>query len=268
LLPPLDHAHALEVATIHDAAGVLAPAHRVPPVRAPHHGISSVGLVGGGSGIPTIGEITLAHRGILYLDELAEFRPSSIDALREPLEQGSVRLRRSRWQFEAPARFQLVAAMNLCRCGRYGNKRGPSCTCSEVERLRYWNRVSGALRSRFDLNHVLTPPEDGVFAGATPDVAALIQRINIARHKQEQRWGGALNAHARSMVDPLLRVTTEARSFLGKLAFVRSMSGRAQLATVRVARTIADLESSEDVLEVHVRRASRFAPQEASDDNA
>lgn len=269
LVPPLGREEQLEVATIYDAAGAPAPSLGCSPIRAPHHGITTAGLIGGGSGALSVGEITLAHRGLLFLDELPEFRPAALESLREPLEQGRIRIRRTTWNVELPARFQLIAAMNLCRCGRFGQRSGPACSCSDIERSRYVNRVSGAIRSRFDLLVPMHPPRDGVFVGKRHNPEVLRDAVRSAVLAQEARWGGGgRNAHVRSVHQDGLNLQPEASALLQQVGESRVLSGRAQLALVRVARTVADLDGAEDIAASHVGTALQLCPDDRVIDHA
>src|SRR3954469_25536752 len=184
LLPPLDDDAALQATRIHSAAGALVAGGdlvRDPPFRAPHHGASSVSLVGGGSGAIRPGEISLAHAGVLFLDELGEFRPSVLDALRQPLEEGVVRVARAALRVQLPARFLLVAAMNPCPCGE-GGPLG-ACRCGPAARARYSRRVSGPLLDRLDIRVEVARPEvDQMLRGrADESSGAVAERVAAAR---------------------------------------------------------------------------------------
>ncbi len=250
ILPPLDPHTALEVATIHDAAGLRErELDARPPFRAPHHTISQQALVGGGGTRPIVGEVTLAHRGVLFLDELPEFRPSAIDALRQPLEDHEVRIRRAGWIARYPCRTQLVAAMNLCRCGQFGAATGGQCTCPAGSRAAYLQRVSGAIVDRFDIR--LRMSLTGSIAGTAPtiDSSAASRRILEAREIQHERWGGArLNGEVLMVEDRRLALDARARARVERLAR-RIDGGRAQRSMVRIARTLADLDARDQVIE-------------------
>jgi magnesium chelatase family protein len=248
ILPRLDAATALEVATIHDAAGLRErELDATPPFRAPHHTVSQQALVGGGGARPIVGEVTLAHRGVLFLDELPEFRPSALDSLRQPLEDREVRIRRAGWIARYPCRTQVVAAMNLCRCGQWGATTGAACTCSEQSRHAYLQRVSGAIVDRFDLRVRLRLSDSILDAPPTTDSASAAARVAAARARQQERWGGRLNGELDVLDDPRLELAREARDTLTR--FGRGADGgRVQRAIVRVARTIADLDGRTPVL--------------------
>ncbi len=247
ILPRLEAETALEVATIHDAAGLRErELDAAPPFRAPHHTVSQQALVGGGGTRPIVGEVTLAHRGVLFLDELPEFRPSALDALRQPLEDREVRIRRAGWIARYPCRTQVVAAMNLCRCGRWGAVSGAPCSCTEQARNAYLHRVSGAIIDRFDLRVRLRLSDAIIDAPPTSDSATAAARVQLARTRQADRWSGRLNAELDVLDDPRLELASDARTQLVK--FGRSADGgRVQRATARVARTIADLDARDGV---------------------
>ncbi|MCW2925689.1 MAG: ATP-binding protein, partial [Thermoleophilia bacterium] len=253
ILPPLDARTALEVATIHDAAGLRErELDACPPFRSPHHTVSQQALVGGGGARPIVGEVTLAHRGVLFLDELPEFRPSAVDALRQPLEDHEVRIRRAGWIARYPCRTQLVAAMNLCRCGRSGTSGGSPCTCSDRSREAYRQRVSGAIIDRFDIRTRMRLTGSILEAPAVQDSATAGAAVARARSTQLERWGGRLNGEIATTHDARFALEPAARAQLERLSR-GSDGGRVQRATVRVARTIADLEeracvSADDVI--------------------
>lgn len=257
ILPRLDAATALEVATIHDAAGLREREFDAsPPFRAPHHSISQAALVGGGGLQPVVGEVTLAHRGVLFLDELPEFRPSAIDALRQPLEDHEVRIRRAGWIARYPCRTQLVGAMNLCRCGRDGATSGASCSCSERSREAYRQRVSGAILDRFDIRTRMR--QSGSILADKPhrDSAAASAAVQRARQRQAARWqDGRLNGQVTLVRDRRLELAPDAMSRLELLARRHADGGRVQRAVVRVARTLADLDDRDAVLADDVLQA-------------
>jgi magnesium chelatase family protein len=255
ILPPLDARTALEVATIHDAAGLRErELDASPPFRSPHHTVSQQALVGGGGARPIVGEVTLAHRGVLFLDELPEFRPSALDALRQPLEDREVRIRRAGWIARYPCRTQVVAAMNLCRCGRLGATSGAECSCTPTSRAAYLQRVSGAIVDRFDIRARMRLSGSIVDAPATVTSAEVAVRVQVARGRQHERWGGRLNGELDVLDDPRLELQAAARSRIERLARGAD-GGRVQRAMVRVARTIADVADRDRVEEVDVVEA-------------
>jgi len=259
LLPPLSWEEALEVRRVHSAAGVtLSPTGltRRPPFRAPHHGASAVSLVGGGTWAMRPGEISLSHRGVLFLDEMGEFPAAVLDALRQPLEEGVVRVSRARGTVAFPAGFLLVGAMNPCPCGEGGAP--GSCRCSPAARSRYARRISGPLLDRFDLVVPLARPDpDELLApdGSEPS-AAIAMRVAAARALAHHRGVRANAALAAGMLDELAPLTAPARGMLD--GYVRSghLSGRGLHRVRRVARTIADLDCGAEVVdERHVAEA-------------
>ncbi len=255
LLPPLDPAEAVEAIRIASAAG--RPLDRlaagVRPFRAPHHTVSAAGLLGGGSP-PRPGEVTLAHRGVLFLDELPEFRRDALEALRQPLEDGSVRIARARHSVELPCRFQLIVAANPCPCGR-GYESG-ECSCPEPAVRSYATKLSGALADRIDLRLRIDQPSREALAGPPGERSGVVrERVIAARELQLERLGrGRSNAEmaageTRSMVE----LDPRARSLLvsGRV----SLSGRGHDRLLRIARTIADLAGSATVGADHLAEA-------------
>lgn len=253
LLPPLREAEALEVAVIRSVSGILdpdAPEMRDRPFRAPHHTSSYAALVGGGPRLAP-GEVTLAHHGVLFLDELAEFSRDVLDALRQPLEEGSVDIARAHGHVRYPARFQLVAAMNPCRCG-YANDPDRVCRCPEGDADRYVRRVSGPFVDRVDVRvHMGRVPGELLVVGPEPERSRVVAaRIAEARAAALARNSGRTNAElpgagvvAACQLDPL------ARRRLEDLSGAASLSARSIHRLLRVARTIADLEGEARVTE-------------------
>ncbi len=261
LLPDLRDDEGLEVTRIHGAAGLLAHPGLVrrPPLRAPHHTITAVGLLGGGGNLRP-GEVTLAHRGLLFLDELPEFGGRILDALREPLAEGVVRVARSTGQRRFPADFQLVAAGNPCRCGFLGS-RVRACTCRTQDLARYRARLSGPLRDRFDLAVEMgdTVAADLSGGGDAGEIGGgnLGDRIAAARAMVREsgeppaRWSLARRARAYGLGDVALKVLDDARRPL-------QLSLRGILRTCRVARTVAALDGRRSVDAADVREALQF----------
>lgn len=266
ILPPLGLEEAVEVTRIHSVAGLLAPRQALVaerPFRAPHHGISDAGLVGGG-GLPRPGEVSLAHHGVLFLDELPEFRARALEAMRQPLEDGVVHIGRARQSLRFPARFTLIAAMNPCPCGWFGED-GGRCTCLPTHVLRYRSRISGPLWDRFDLHlelRALRPHElDGQPVG--PSSAAVRARVVAARAIQQQRYARAPGVHANAhMGVPDLRLHCrlgrEAQRTLRSAIERLGLSARAHDRILRVARTIADLDGEDALTEIHVGEAVHY----------
>lgn len=252
ILPPLGPDEALEVTTIHSAAGqaIRGQLVRERPFRSPHHTASAAALVGGGSGRPRPGEITLAHRGILFMDELAEFAPTVLDALRQPLEDRVVRISRQGAAVTFPADFQLVACSNPCPCGLGP----PDCLCSESNRVRYRRRLSAPLVDRFDLRIALGPAAPAAPVGEPSGVVRA--RLGEAVACQESRYRGRpWRRNARVPAGALGRsipLGSAAHDALRQVAERRGWSGRGMAGVHRVARTLADLDGRADVAPEHI----------------
>ncbi|MCW2962349.1 MAG: / ComM-related protein, partial [Thermoleophilia bacterium] len=242
-------ATALEVATIHDAAGLRErELDDRPPFRAPHHTITQAALVGGGGLRPIVGEVTLAHRGVLFLDELPEYRPSALDALRQPLEDGEVRIRRSGWIARYPCDTQVIAAMNLCRCGRTGVVGGRKCTCTAASKAAYADRLSGAIVDRFDIRTRMRLTGSIMDERATMSSAEAAVVVASARARQAERWGaGRLNGSMSMVRDPRFQLRPVATQKVERIAMGPAGGGRAQRSVIRVARTIADIADRDHV---------------------
>jgi magnesium chelatase family protein len=259
LLPPLTHAEALEATRVHSAAGLDLPGGGLierPPFRAPHHGASAVALVGGGSAGLRPGEISLAHRGVLFLDELGEFPPPVLDALRQPLEEGVVRVSRIRQSVQFPARFLLVAAMNPCPCGGLGSLAG--CRCPEPLRLRYLRRLSGPLLDRFDLRVMVSRPNVEQLLGgpAGEGTAAVAPRVTAVRERARQRGVSANAELPASRLDEVAPLTPAAWKLVEWHLRNGSLTARGLHRVRRVARTVADLAGAGDrVDEEHMTSA-------------
>lgn len=250
LLPPLEPGASLETTMIHSAAGVRLPAGglvRIPPFRAPHHSSSMVALVGGGSPTLRPGEVSMANGGVLFLDELGEFSPVVLDALRQPLEEGVIRLARARAAATVPARFLLVAATNPCPCG--GGRPG-ACECDDGARLRYLRRLSGPLLDRFDLRVPVQRPDvdDLLSSGGGEPTAAVLARVEAARLRSCERIGMLNASIPGSQLDALAPVDDAARTMLRTQLERDSLTGRGYHRVRRVARTIADLDGEHEVV--------------------
>jgi magnesium chelatase family protein len=244
ILPPLGETEALEVARIASATGRLAGGMSAGrPFLAPHHTISAAGLIGGGTP-PRPGEITLAHRGCLFLDELCEFRRDVLEALRAPLETGEVAISRVGGRRRLPCRFMLVAASNPCPCGR--GEDDPDCTCLAGQIQRYQGKLSGALADRIDLLAAVSQPSaEDIGGGPGESSAAVRERVCAARERQEARLGpGRCNAEMTAAETRECEVDPAAATLLADLYARRRLSGRAHDRALRLARTVADLAGS------------------------
>ncbi|HEY7106594.1 MAG TPA: YifB family Mg chelatase-like AAA ATPase [Acidimicrobiia bacterium] len=256
VLPALEPPAALEVTRIHSAAGEAIGGHLItrPPFRAPHHTASTASLVGGGSARVRPGEVTLAHRGTLFLDELGEFAPTALDALRQPLEERVVRISRQHASLTFPASFQLVACTNPCPCGLGA----PSCRCTEMQRARYRRRLSAPLLDRFDLRVRVTAPEPRDEPGEPS--ATVAERVLEAAARQRARyrgWPWSQNAYVPAgAVDRVLGLSGEAAAVWHDLIEGRLLTGRGAARIRRVARTLADLDASADISGAHLERAA------------
>jgi magnesium chelatase family protein len=256
LLPALTPSMALEATMVHSAAGVRLPAAgmiRRPPFRAPHHSSSMVSLVGGGTSNLRPGEISLAHGGVLFLDELGEYSPMVLDGLRQPLEEGVIRVARARASATLPARFLLVAATNPCPCG--GGPPG-ACECDDGARLRYLRRLSGPLLDRFDLRVGVARPavDDLLDSGGGENSAAAAARVLAARTTAVDRRGMLNSEIPASHLDILAPLQPAARLLLRTELERERLTGRGYHRIRRVARTLADLDgdSTDVVGEQHV----------------
>ena len=259
LLPPLSPEAALESAAVLSLAGVFSPEQfGRRPFRAPHHTASTAALVGGG-GVPRPGEISLAHRGVLFLDELPEFERRVLEALREPLENGRIHIARAAHRADFPARFQLVAAMNPCPCGFHGAKSG-RCRCTPDQVARYRGKLSGPLLDRIDLQ--LEVPalaaDDLQSASRGESSASIRERVIVARGRQQARQG-KLNARLAPREVEVHCVPDVAGADLLRQAMHRlGLSARAYHRVLRVARSIADLTGSAAVDAAHVAEAVQY----------
>jgi magnesium chelatase family protein len=258
LLPDLDDDAALEATRIHSAAGASLDGLglvRRPPFRAQHHGASSVSLVGGGTGTVNPGEISLAHRGVLFLDELGEFSPVVLDALRQPLEEGVVRVARAAVRLELPARFLLVGAMNPCPCGE-GSPPG-TCRCAPAARARYARRVSGPLLDRFDLRVEVARPDVSRMLGGTAEetTSSVATRVREVRERTSAR-GVRVNAELHgAALEAAAPLTDAATNVLESALRAGRLSGRGMGRVRAVARTIADLRGDGSLDAEHVALA-------------
>jgi magnesium chelatase family protein len=262
ILPPLEVDEAMELAQVRSLLGELdreRPLDSARPFRAPHHGISTAGLIGGGSGVAQPGEISRAHHGVLFLDELAEFQASVLQALRQPLETGRISITRSGGSVTYPARFTLVAATNPCPCGWAGDK-VRTCRCTPAGINTYQRRLSGPLLDRIDLQvgvrrmklETLTSDPHGEAS------AAVRERVVAARKSQLERQG-CLNAHLKpARLRQLAGLAPASRQTIARWAEQRGLTARGFHRAWRVARTAADLDGSEQIEDRHMLEALGF----------
>ena len=265
ILPDLTQEEALEITKIHSVAGTLPGGagllHR-RPFRAPHHNISPQGLAGGGV-VPHPGEISLAHGGVLFLDELPEFSRQTMECLRQPLEDGKVTISRVSASLTYPCNFMLVAAMNPCPCGYYGHPTR-ACTCTAAAAARYMNKISGPLLDRVDL-HIEVPPVEfsHLSSGEKAESSAAIKaRVNAARAVQRARFAGTdivSNATIPTgKLQEMCPMSDAAKTMLAGAFERMGLSARAYDRLLKVARTIADLAGSETLEVAHVAEAIQY----------
>jgi magnesium chelatase family protein len=255
-MPPLTPAESLETTRIYSATGRLNPGEALlatRPFRSPHHTISDAGMVGGGS-TPAPGEISLAHHGVLFLDELPEFRRSVLESLRQPLEEGSITISRVRGSLRLPARFQFVGAMNPCPCGGSG-----ACSCTPRRAATYRSRISGPLLDRIDLHVEVPAVAWSEMSGPRAEGSAEVgRRVRDARGRQETR-GQTQNALlAGESLRRACSLDKEGEALLGLSMRTLGLSARGHDRALRVARTIADLDAQASVKVEHVAEALQF----------
>ncbi|MGB9876721.1 MAG: YifB family Mg chelatase-like AAA ATPase [bacterium] len=265
ILPPLSLEEALETTKIYSVAGLLS--HSTPiilqrPFRSPHHTISTAGLAGGGT-VPRPGEISLAHNGVLFLDEFPEFRRDSLEVLRQPLEEGYVSISRAKLTITYPARFTLVAAMNPCPCGYFGDSTR-ACTCTPLQIHKYLAKISGPLLDRIDI-HIEVPrlPQEKLLQETQGESSEKIrERVMRAREIQAKRFAGTnifFNAHMNSrQIREFCPLSSEVKDVLRSAISRLDLSARAYDRIIKVARTIADLEGSENIEVHHIGEAIQY----------
>jgi magnesium chelatase family protein len=262
ILPALSREEFLECARIHSAAGSFAQRRLSAsrPFRSPHHTISDAGLIGGGS-MPTPGEVTLSHNGVLFLDELPEFRRSALESLRQPIEEGSVTISRANAAMKFPSRFQLVTAMNPCPCGFLGHA-SRECRCTPAQVSRYRGRVSGPLLDRIDLHVWVDPVDASSILSRTPEPSSPAARSRVEAARDIQTRRGYLNAHIPEReIEKVCRIDGRGRELLVNAMKTWHLSMRGFKRVMKVARSIADLEGSEEVRNDHLAEALQYRPE-------
>lgn len=265
ILPPLTYEEAIEITKIYSVSGNIDPNDgivKIRPFRSPHHTVSDVALVGGGR-IPKPGEISLAHNGILFLDELPEFKKDVLEVLRQPIEDGTILISRANGSVTMPCRFMLIASMNPCPCGYYGDPTH-KCQCSQQQIVRYLGKISAPLLDRFDL-HIEVPAVDFNKLSSREkgeSSYSIRQRVVAARQIQVERYKGKpifCNSQLISEdINTYCEITEKQRQIL-KTAFTKlKMSARAYNRILKVSRTLADLEESKDIKDKHIMEAIQY----------
>ncbi len=265
ILPSMTFEEALEVTKIHSIAGILPPGVslvKTRPFRSPHHSISDTGLVGGGS-IPRPGEISLAHYGVLFLDELPEFSKKALESLRQPLEDGVITISRVNASLTYPARTTLICAANPCRCGKFLEPSG-QCTCTPNQIQQYLGKLSGPLMDRMDI-HIEVPSvkyKDLDSSAPAESSASIRERVERARRVQLERYRG-MNIYSNSQLQPAMfgkfcRLDSKCREIMRNVFDKLGMSARAHGRILKVARTIADMDGSEEIRPVHLTEAIQY----------
>jgi magnesium chelatase family protein len=266
IIPEMTMEEAIETTKIHSIAGLLGAERSflaTRPFRSPHHTISDVGLLGG-SAIPAPGEVSIAHNGVLFLDELPEFKRSTLEVLRQPLEDGRVTVSRAAGTITFPSEFMLVAAMNPCPCGYFGDLKR-ECRCSAIQVQRYRQRISGPLLDRIDLHIEVPSIEYREIASDRREEssAAIRERVGHARQRQQVRFHSdkktTCNARMTSRaIKQHCHLTTESQELIRIAMTELSLSARAYDRILKVARTIADLSGAESIAPDHVSEAIQY----------
>ncbi len=268
LLPPLSEQDALEATAIHSVSGVLKETMLTrPPLRAPHHTASYVSVIGGGA-IPKPGEVTLAHRGVLFLDEFPEFDKRVLESLRQPIEEGMVHVARAKGTERFPASFTLIAAMNPCPCGYWGDEQKP-CVCGGATVEKYQRKISGPIVDRIDIwIEVKRMPHEALAPGAKKKTDTLSQFqadvLRAAEHQRTRFRGTSITSNAKMTVEALdrfVRLSAPVELLLRESAKKLDLSPRAYHRMIKLARTIADLEESRHITESHMLEALHYRPK-------
>ncbi len=275
ILPDLTFEEAIETTKVYSTTGLLVPERPLVverPFRAPHHTISDAGLIGGGQ-VPRPGEVSLAHNGVLFLDEFPEFRRHVLEVLRQPLEDGCVTIARAATTLRFPASFMLVAAMNPCPCGYLGDP-VRTCRCTDLQVQRYRSRLSGPLLDRIDMHVEVPPVQLDAIRGSGPAESseAIRERVNRARRIQKSRFAGLdrihCNAHMGStLTEQHCRLDGAASSLLDQACRRLALSARAYYRILKIARTIADLDGADRIDPVHLGEAIQYRRMQHGDNN-
>ncbi|MDP4171855.1 MAG: ATP-binding protein [Bacillota bacterium] len=259
ILPPLSKDEWIEVMSIYQLSGTEPPPSMHAPYRNPHHSASGISIIGGGQS-PKPGEISLAHRGVIFLDEIAEFNKKTLDMLRQPFESGKVTISRVRSTVTYPASFILLGAMNPCPCG-YLHSPNHYCTCTPKQIASYQNRLSGPIRDRFDLFLTVKPVEFmSNDKGGNNTSKAVQERVKEARERQFHRYGQAI-CNSRVAYDTMMKagqLTDEQNRSLQQFISKNQLSNRAHLKLIRLARTLADLENQSHISNENILEAIRL----------
>ena len=266
ILPDLCLDEAIETTKIYSTTGLLPedlPLMVIRPFRSPHHTISDAGLIGGGH-IPRPGEVSLAHNGVLFLDELPEFRKNVLEVMRQPLEDGNVTIARAATSLRFPASFMLVAAMNPCPCGFLGDK-VKECTCTPVQVHRYRSRLSGPLLDRIDMHVEVPPVQVQEISSRQPGESSkdIRERVNLARGLQQRRFSSLVSVHSNAQmgsrqIKEFCQLNRESNTLLNNAIDRLGLSARAYHRILKIARTIADLAGSENITSSHVAEAIQY----------
>jgi magnesium chelatase family protein len=265
VLPDLSFEESIEVTRIYSVLGLMSPHSSLiatRPFRSPHHTISDAGLIGGGQ-IPKPGEVSLSHNGVLFLDELPEFKKNVLEVLRQPLEEGRVTISRALSSLTFPSSFMLIAAMNPCPCGFYTDP-NRECTCTMPQILRYRSKISGPLMDRIDL-HVEVPAvkyRDLTGEASGEDSETIKARVNRARAVQRERFSGK-KIYSNAQMTPrhlkkYCQIAEKSRNLLEQAIDKLGLSARAYTRILKIARTIADLEGAEDIAPQHISESIQY----------
>jgi magnesium chelatase family protein len=266
IMPSMSLEEAIDTTKIHSIAGLLngkTSFVSIRPFRSPHHTISDIGLLGGGT-FPNPGEVSIAHNGVLFLDELPEFKRSTLEVMRQPVEDGKVTVSRAAGSVTFPSEFMLVAAMNPCPCGYFGDLKR-ECRCSPVQVQRYRQRISGPLLDRIDL-HIEVPAveyRDVSSERVEEGSSAIRERISAARTRQQERFRKDGNTSCNARMAPkhlkqYCRLTTDSNELIRIAMTDLNLSARAYDRILKVSRTIADLESADSITPEHVSEAIQY----------